>query len=95
MAGTPAVFMPGASMAQRWSIIIMAAAAGTAAAAPLPVRPLARRPSALRWALSLPLVPAGCPYQVVGGTNYYVCNGTWYQPYYGNNGLYYRVVPPL
>jgi hypothetical protein len=32
-------------------------------------------------------VPAGCPYQVVGGTNYYVCNGTWYQPYYGNNGL--------
>jgi hypothetical protein len=40
-------------------------------------------------------VPAGCPYQVVGGTNYYVCNGTWYQPYYGNNGLYYRVVPPL
>ena len=21
--------------------------------------------------------------------------GTWYQPYYGANGLYYRVVPPL
>ena len=40
-------------------------------------------------------VPAGCPYQVVGSTNDYVCNGTWYQPYYGNNGLYYRVVPPL
>jgi len=55
MVGTLAVFMPVASMARRWSIIIMAAAAGTAAAPPLPVQPLARRPSALRWALSLPL----------------------------------------
>jgi hypothetical protein len=40
-------------------------------------------------------VPPGCAYQAVAGTNYYVCNGTWFQPYYGNNGLYYRVVPPM
>jgi hypothetical protein len=40
-------------------------------------------------------VPAGCPYQVVNGVSYYVCDGTWFQPYYGGNGLYYRVVPPL
>jgi hypothetical protein len=40
-------------------------------------------------------VPAGCDYQNVGGVNYYVCNGTWFQPFYGNNGLYYRVVPPM
>ena len=40
-------------------------------------------------------VPAGCPYQYVNGVNYYVCGPTWYQPYYGANGLYYRVVPPL
>ncbi|WOJ90552.1 hypothetical protein RZS28_04460 [Methylocapsa polymorpha] len=40
-------------------------------------------------------VPAGCPYQTVAGANYYVCDGTWFQPYYGANGLYYRVVPPL
>ncbi len=40
-------------------------------------------------------VPAGCPYQYVNSVNYYVCGGTWYQPYYGANGLYYRVVPPL
>jgi hypothetical protein len=39
-------------------------------------------------------VPTGCPYQAVGGANYYVCGGTWYQPYYGGNGLYYRVVAP-
>jgi hypothetical protein len=46
----------------------------------------------MRWGL-VAAVPPGCPYQVVAGTNYYVCNGTWFQPYYGNNGLYYRVVP--
>ena len=40
-------------------------------------------------------VPAGCPYHYVNGVDYYVCGGTWYQPYYGANGLYYRVVPPL
>ncbi len=39
-------------------------------------------------------VPAGCAYQPVAGTNYYVCGGTWYQPFYGNNGVYYRVVAP-
>jgi hypothetical protein len=55
--------------------------------------------SSIRWGYAVgslvAAVPSGCPYQVVAGTNYYVCNGTWFQPYYGNNGLYYRVVPPL
>jgi len=27
--------------------------------------------------------------------NYFVCGGTWFQPFYGNNGVYYRVVAPL
>ncbi|QBR70779.1 hypothetical protein CU048_05230 [Beijerinckiaceae bacterium] len=40
-------------------------------------------------------VPVGCPYNFVDGINYYVCDGTWFQPLYGNNGLYYRVVAPL
>jgi hypothetical protein len=61
MAGTPEAFMPVASMARRWSILITAAAAGTAAAPPLPVLPLARRRSALRWALSLPLSRPDAP----------------------------------
>ncbi|HET6378674.1 MAG TPA: hypothetical protein VFG05_10280 [Methylocella sp.] len=39
-------------------------------------------------------VPAGCVYRMAAGVNYYVCNGTWFQPFYGNNGLYYRVVSP-
>jgi len=37
--------------------------------------------------------PPGCGYQPSGSINYYVCGATWYRPYYGNNGLYYRVVP--
>lgn len=39
-------------------------------------------------------IPAGCMTQYIGGVNYYVCGGTWFQPFYGNNGVYYRVVPP-
>jgi hypothetical protein len=34
-------------------------------------------------------VPPGCAYQNTNGINYYVCGGTWFQPFYGNNGLYY------
>jgi hypothetical protein len=39
-------------------------------------------------------LPAGCVYSTVGPSNYYSCNGTWFSPSYGANGVYYRVVPP-
>jgi hypothetical protein len=38
-------------------------------------------------------VPAGCATPNVGGTTYYLCGNTWFQPSYGANGVYYRVVP--
>ena len=44
---------------------------------------------------SLATLPAGCNYQIVAGSAYYVCGNTWLNPRYGNNGLYYVVVPPL
>ncbi len=28
-----------------------------------------------------------------GGTTYYLAGNTWFQPAYGANGVYYRVVP--
>jgi hypothetical protein len=28
-----------------------------------------------------------------GGTTYYLSGNTWFQPSYGANGVYYRVVP--
>ena len=28
-----------------------------------------------------------------GGTTYYLSGNTWFQPAYGANGVYYRVVP--
>jgi hypothetical protein len=40
-------------------------------------------------------IPPGCSGRAASGANYYVCNGTWFQPYFGNNGVYYRVVPPM
>ncbi len=73
-AGTRAAITLAASMARPWSTAIV---------------------MALRWlrprlSASPPLigslvasVPAGCPYQYVNGANYYVCGGTWHQPYYG------------
>jgi hypothetical protein len=38
-------------------------------------------------------VPSGCVQPSVQGTTYYLCGNTWFQPMYGANGIYYRVVP--
>jgi hypothetical protein len=40
-----------------------------------------------------PVLPVGCVYSPYGGMAYYNCGGTWFSPYYGANGMYYRVVP--
>jgi hypothetical protein len=40
-----------------------------------------------------PALPAGCGYAPYNGAAYYNCGGTWFSPYYGANGMYYRVVP--
>jgi len=38
------------------------------------------------------VLPGGCLYQPNGGRTYYLCGNTWFSPYYGANGTYYRVV---
>jgi len=38
-------------------------------------------------------LPAGCVTPSIQGTTYYLCGNTWFQPSYGANGVYYRVVP--
>ncbi|MCI0353626.1 MAG: hypothetical protein L0099_01115 [Acidobacteria bacterium] len=38
-------------------------------------------------------LPAGCATPNVQGKTYYLCGNTWFQPSYGANGVYYRVVP--
>jgi hypothetical protein len=38
-------------------------------------------------------LPAGCITPNVQGNTYYLCGNTWFQPSYGANGVYYRVVP--
>ena len=40
-----------------------------------------------------PTLPAGCISPKVQGATYYLCANTWFQPSYGANGVYYRVVP--
>jgi hypothetical protein len=38
-------------------------------------------------------LPAGCRPTNLGGKMYDLCGNTWFQPSYGANGVYYRVVP--
>jgi hypothetical protein len=38
-------------------------------------------------------IPSGCVTPSVQGGTYYLCGNTWFQPTYGANGLFYRVVP--
>jgi len=49
--------------------------------------------SAVASGAILPALPPGCGYMSVGDKAYYNCNGTWVQPVYGANGVYYRAVP--
>ena len=37
--------------------------------------------------------PPGCATPSINGTTYYLCGNTWFQPNYGANGVFYRVVP--
>ncbi|KDR38066.1 hypothetical protein [Caballeronia glathei] len=39
-----------------------------------------------------PALPAGCTYSYMVGSAYYHCGAAWFSPYYGANGMYYRVV---
>ena len=38
-------------------------------------------------------LPPGCTNPTVNGMYYDLCGTTWFQPSYGANGVYYRVVP--
>jgi hypothetical protein len=38
------------------------------------------------------LPSGGCSEQIIGMASYYQCGSTWLRGYFGNNGLYYRVV---
>ncbi|MFL9869714.1 hypothetical protein PQR67_36575 [Paraburkholderia fungorum] len=38
------------------------------------------------------VLPTGCISPSVHGGTYYLCGNTWFQPAYGANGVFYRVV---
>lgn len=40
-----------------------------------------------------PTLPGGCTYTPIQGAAFYRCGPTWFSPFYGANGTYYRVVP--
>jgi len=61
----------------------VAAATGTAAAIPINYA----------MGVNYGALPAGAKMINTNGTNYYVSGSTWFQPAFGPNGVYYRVVP--
>jgi len=52
-----------------------------------------RTPGVLLMGAINATLPAGCATPSVQGVTYYLCGNTWFQPSYGANGVYYRVVP--
>jgi len=63
-----------------------AATAASAAAAPVAVAPMV-------VGGSYAMLPPGAVEVSRFGSQYYLSGNTWYQPVYGANGVYYRVVP--
>jgi hypothetical protein len=82
----------GAAAAGAAAGVALGTAIGVAAASPPPAAvPVVVAPYAIGDVYVA--LPQGCTYAPVGGKAYYACNGAWFHPYYGANGLYYAVVP--
>ena len=47
----------------------------------------------MRWGQNYSKIPSGCLTPSVQGQTYRLCGNTWFQPAYGANGLYHKVVP--
>ena len=67
--------------------VVAGATGGTVVVAPAPAS------SVFAMGAVYATVPAGCVTPNVQGNMYYLCGNTWFQPSYGANGVYYRVVP--
>jgi hypothetical protein len=61
--------------------------------------PVVYAPAPVVLAPSVPIgsiyysLPYGVQSANINGVQYYVLGGTYYRPYFGNNGVYYQVVP--
>lgn len=77
----------GAAVAAGVTGLAVGAAVGAAAASAANAQPV--------YVMSdiYPSLPGGCVYTPAGGAAYYHCGPSWFTPYYGANGMYYRVVP--
>jgi hypothetical protein len=67
--------------------------AGYVAGATAPPPPPAPVKTSFAMGAIYAVLPAGCMSPKVPGGTYYLCGNTWFQPAYGANGVYYRVVP--
>jgi hypothetical protein len=77
---------------------VASAAHPTVVVAPQPVvvapQPVVVAPASVAPAIgtSVTVLPPGSQATTIGGVHYYLCNGAWYRPFFGSNGVYYEVV---
>jgi hypothetical protein len=60
---------------------------------PVVVAPVAAAPALAPFGSIYYSLPYGAQPTWIGGQQYYYFGNTYYRPYFGNNGVYYEVVP--
>jgi hypothetical protein len=92
MAGLAAGAMVGAAAASRPVVVAPAPVYVTPAPVVVTPAPAVVTPTIPIGSIYYSL-PAGAQAANINGVQYYVANGVFYRPYFGNNGVYYQVAP--
>ena len=81
----------GAAVASRPVYVAPAPTVIVTAPAPAPAPVVVVQPAAVGEHVTV--LPPGAKSLVVNGAQYYQAGSTWYHPAFGNNGVYYTIVP--
>jgi hypothetical protein len=84
-----------AATSSAYSAGVAAGAAAATVPPATPVAPVVVAPASGSWVMgmSYATLPAGSMSISKNGNTYYLNGNTWFQPAYGANGVYYKVVP--
>ena len=95
VAGLAVGAMVGSAAAKASQPTVVVAAAPVYVAAPpvVYVAPPVVVPASAPVGGIYSLLPAGAKAATINGTQYYVLGATYFKPQFGNNGVYYEVVP--
>jgi hypothetical protein len=88
-------YAPGCYNCGGWNTAGAVAAGVVVGAAVATAAESSKKPAAPTYVVGniYPALPTGCVKPTVSGKTYYLCSNTWFQPQFGANGVYYKVVP--